>query len=833
MPAINNVDIYEGLNEIFGPGAIDQLMGDFELPPINPVALKQIIADAEQLKMYGFEQWPSILKRNNSTKKFADEIKSLIDRKKHIEQTVASMEAKVKTEPMYDLDGTLIIDPDTAPTGSTLEKIRQLRNKLAAIEQKMANIRYAAEEQLALDKSAEFKKLVNGMLVADQAILKPLYEIGDTVTLLSLLDEYQELYKNDKKNLADYAEFVLSAENEVNEQLQRFARQSLKKGEAGATEVFVVSREVLNANPAQAFVKNLGIANEDSGYGDLSQVPNLDTVHMPFVISEEEKLAAQVRIANADLKRQTGYAELPLEVQSQLVEQRAYLIKLHAYITLSDIPKDDPLYATLIEYYRLLQDNIARSLNNQHEASGKAQEDLERIKKILEGKKLELANRLFNKNFYTITNIGAGAAIASTIYAATLNGYTSTQNALALVVSSVAGLYKDAVMQADQIADELMEPMQQLMAAGLSAEEVKKIFNMDAQFEYGLNAINIPEVKQSISGQIYAAIRGASKIFIDGLAGMLDLIGLNKIAEKLRKLNLDLIYNKALGVFKVLSVLILLSVISVLVPAVSPILYATLVALAVSIPVSFVQYSAGKVANKILNGIYGVSDAIWSVPGLIVRSIWNAPKFIWRSISNLFSPSATVAPGISQTYPPQDISENQKKVLNTLDPKLSDMLLANFKEYAAVVNRLIEIARKENNQNPAVVQSITNMISSLESAWDKLKLVIDNQHAEPSHEDLADLCKELFTLLRSYYVCNRELLCLQATEAKNGSAPDDTPHVLSAAELPILPPSFKMSPTSNFTLLNSRLIEMEKLSKFANLVQNIQIKHEQFNQQKM
>lgn len=452
---------------------------DFKLPVIDSTAFKNNIEDAKNLKS------PDFLPRSSSLKELSDKLERLNKQRAKIAGDIAAIRAELKNN--FTLDEDLV----PVPNPEALEKIEQLTRRLGKYERSFATVHQELPKQLAVDELVNFKRLLETMPDGLKLIFMQLYEVGTKTALIALLNDYESFCKNDSYNIEKYMEFLEQASTKVDRIVLGAAKRALQSGEAGATKVSYSSAKTLRDNPASAFKRNLGVEDDIPGIVDLSDIGQVDDM-----ILARNKQAEAAR----ELADQTSYNDLSDLVKEQLVAQRAYLIRLHAIISLGNIPLDSPLHAELTSYYDTLQRNITNSLQNEREAI-RGQQDFEKIKQEIESKRNAIIGACFNKNFYTLTNAKTGAIITGTLFTAMFNGFLGKEIAKGLAFISVVALYKDAEDKAEQMVDELLQPMQKLMAAGLSSQEAKKILDMDKLFAYGLNN-KIPEPKQTVFGQM-------------------------------------------------------------------------------------------------------------------------------------------------------------------------------------------------------------------------------------------------------------------------------------------------------------------------------------------
>lgn len=111
-------------------------------------------------------------------------------------------------------------------------------------------------------------------------------------------------------------------------------------------------------------------------------------------LSADVTTAATQRASETLEKRNPGFIRLPVAMRNELIAQRAYIIRLHAFLDLSDVSPDDPLRKEIYALSEQLEANIKAALEN-NRALVYAQADAKSIRADIAKKEDAMMKRIF------------------------------------------------------------------------------------------------------------------------------------------------------------------------------------------------------------------------------------------------------------------------------------------------------------------------------------------------------------------------------------------------------------------------------------------------------
>jgi hypothetical protein len=343
----------------------------------------------------------------------------------------------------------------------------------------------AAKVKCANAAKEAFKKILQN-LPPELGILSVLQAVGENHKIETLLNDYFTLKPDDR--LA-YTNYLLMVAKEVNQIAEGRAKEALlREGQIRTDNP--AARGALNADPLRA-ARDRGLVNENPLYGVRDQIAKGEIQEAMQNAKKGAKEAYDMstqerREAIENIQNESRLLDLPPDVQQKLIEQRAFLIKMSAYLDLSDLPADNPLRLELIADYKKLENNIHNVLIN-HQNIEQAERDSAAVKAKLEAREQELATHIFRQKAYTTTYAKAavigvvGGAAATKI--AWMFGYGNLGNLAGVyAVGTIPALYEIANEESQKMAKEEMR------AAGLNEDmnaidaayimQVDKIFSM-------------------------------------------------------------------------------------------------------------------------------------------------------------------------------------------------------------------------------------------------------------------------------------------------------------------------------------------------------------------
>lgn len=552
------------------------------------------------------------------------------------------------------LDITVIdgMDEDDLPdTENLLEwmddslSLNDLKKKYAILEQnldivhKQLNARVDHANDIGLDitqnnivelkrAAIEEFKVMSSKFPDELQVIRVLYDIGDHEQLIEILDKYQNLPRDDQDK---YAEFIVNVAKTVDDSVSAVALRALLGGETGATSVSKNAREALIAEPAAPFKKL-----EDDSLTSRAKSYFSSLFYGPSSVDEAVS-------AKESLQQQTKFIDLSPEQQEQLLEQRKFILKLHSFLSLSNIDKNDPLYSELNTYYSKLQANVQNALMNQKDLQ-KSEEDFARIKADIAKREEDIARLAFRQRYYTSTNAKAMGIAAAGISAVWFSGYVTTASAMAL--AAVGGFYKHANDDAKNVARDNVAAEKEILGVSRDADlddlnledsmvrpvEYDYLQRLDQEFGVKSAVDDIPEVQQTVGGQLKGATIAAGHGAVEATSFVADktknafLNYLEKkypdMAKKLR----DFFEYWTMARVKRLALFLVIVTPLLIVTAAFPPLWPAFIALSSILVISGIAWYSGvpivRYANNIVEGassvVYGLANALKTLISPIV-----------------------------------------------------------------------------------------------------------------------------------------------------------------------------------------------------------------------
>lgn len=691
----------------------------------------------------------------------------------------------------------------------------ELARKLSILEDKLREVDTQLSQQKA--KRDELQRFITSSKTETLQNAERAMTMSQAFNQSTKINDYISAWRivNSARSVA-YYEFLQSPKNKD---------LAAQKGKylVAAREIF--GKMIVNLPPEMQLLKvfyTIGdYGNVEKYLMQFAAVQNDPAKYSAMIqqMQQDVEAASKARAAES-LNKQEGFSGLPQNVQQELITQRAYIIRLRAFISFSDLGSDDPLRKQLYDFSTQLDENIKNAILKTQSLE-QSKQDYARIKVEIAKRDTEMRKRIFFQQFTDKTSavLGAGGAMTAWLLGGGVPGAAAATATVATAVAKSAYeanyMLKGEEVEADKALLEKVNPVDYEFIASMDkvwGEHTAKPIGKVNIVGETLTEAGIRKGNEAVAGaqSAFGNVIGKAWAFVSGKI-------LNFVANLSPK-------TKALLAFAVfITVILPIIMIVIFIPPLWPLLIiaatmigASIVAKQLGIPLTkaagasmnVIRNTTLTVANTVnyvlspINSLVanlkqgkigsaalsigaaiavGVAGAVLlpvALPGFLIAGavggiagaylglsfgesinyFYNQPKEIARTLN-------TARKEVKGMH--IDLSVEQIKNLNALYPGFSDKLQKHFKEWHADLFKQVKELQKQASPDPDVIAKLAASLSRIENDWQEISIAIDNL---PHTTEL--LCKLLEDSLHDRYEEKRAEFIAQAEARKTGAAPD-------------------------------------------------------------
>lgn len=560
--------------------------------------------------------------------------------------------------------------------------------------------------------------------------------------------------------------------------------------------------------------------------GDYDSIDSYLTHYLE--VNGEEEYAALVTNLGADitaasreraavsLNKRPGFANLAQEMREELIGQRAYMIRLRAFLDLSDLTGEDPLRKELYALSEQLEENIKNALENNRNLT-KARADYKNIQDGIAKQEDAIMQRVFvqrvKERAPTAKTAGkaAGAGMLAWylgLVSAPLLTIAATAAAAAIVgparYEAKETMKAVELEESKQLAKEL-DPVDFLFInkidekwgkyTGLPVEKMR-VRGDTAEQRIG------KEIGQRIKENIQEPVSAATKTAVStGLSILIALFTLTIAGLLLNLIILTILFPPlwpiwvvfaasafiGLGAWQIMhpesrpadKIFRVASSITFYVATTFNLLMSPMRALTASIKQGRVLASAFYLVGGIVFGVFGVAMVPIVTPPMLVATIlgFSAGGYLRLSFSQImdrifYRPVREIKEYNAANYAAKDavykelaLTREQVARLEQLYPGISKELNEIFNDRLNELKQ--QLAQLRSGANLAEIEQLTMRVDELERVWKMIGRDIDNLINNDIPKNRLRLCNNIDNYLSNRFYSEREIFLEKAKARKN------------------------------------------------------------------